>query len=133
MLNACMHQDIKLENELSPRKDDDCASCVSSDSRRCTTISCVATSCKPACCKLNSVPCFVVAPQVRNLQPQGVQSWWQPGHPGWAIYPVDSDHFMSTGVLDSLSVQTESISTPPPSGSPGTEGRSLLTGSRCLA
>lgn len=58
--------------------------------------------------------------QVRTLQPQGVQSWWQPGHPGWAIYPVDSDHFLSTGVLDSVSVNTESISAPPPSGSPGT-------------
>lgn len=57
--------------------------------------------------------------QVRTLQPQGVQSWWQPGHPGWAIYPVDSDHFLSTGVLDQVSVNTESISAPPPTGSPG--------------
>jgi hypothetical protein len=60
--------------------------------------------------------------QVRTLQPQGVQSWWQPGHPGWAIYPVDSDHFLSTGVLDSVSVNTESISAPPPSGSPAPSG-----------
>lgn len=57
--------------------------------------------------------------QVRALQPQGVASWWQPGHPGWAIYPVDSDHFMSTGALESLSVQNDSLSSPPPpSGSP---------------
>lgn len=60
--------------------------------------------------------------QVRTLQPQGVQSWWQPGHPGWAIYPVDSDHFLSTGVLDQVSVNTESISAPPPTGSPAPGG-----------
>ena len=53
------------------------------------------------------------------MQPQGVASWWQPGHPGWAIYPVDSDHFMSTGALDSLSVQNDSVAAPPQPGSPG--------------
>ena len=68
-----------------------------------------------------------VRAQVRTLQPQGVQSWWQPGHPGWAIYPVDSDHFLSTGVLDSVSVNTESISAPPPSGSPGTTRTAVLS------
>ena len=57
--------------------------------------------------------------QVRALQPQGVASWWQPGHPGWAIYPVDSDHFMSTGALDSLSVQNDSVAATPQPGSPG--------------
>lgn len=38
--------------------------------------------------------------QVRSLQPQAAASWWQGGHPGWAIYPVDSDQFLATGALD---------------------------------
>ncbi|KAL4859186.1 putative aldo-keto reductase 2 [Chlorella vulgaris] len=42
--------------------------------------------------------------QVRALQPQGVGAWWQQGHPGWAIYPVDSEQFLSTGALDSVSL-----------------------------
>jgi hypothetical protein len=59
------------------------------------------------------------AVQVRQLQPQAVASWWQPGHPGWAIYPVDSDQFMSTGALDSLNVQNEQPShTPSPGANP---------------
>ncbi|KAK9803602.1 hypothetical protein WJX72_004040 [[Myrmecia] bisecta] len=52
--------------------------------------------------------------QVRQLQPQAVASWWQPGHPGWAIYPVDSEQFMSSGSLDSVSVQHEHIVAPVP-------------------
>lgn len=28
------------------------------------------------------------------------------GHPGWAIYPVDSEQFMSTGALESVSLPT---------------------------
>ncbi len=52
--------------------------------------------------------------QVRRLNPQGVAAWWHGGHPGWAIYPVDSDHFMSTGVLDSLPVPTDDISSASP-------------------
>ncbi|KAH7619140.1 hypothetical protein Ndes2526B_g06092 [Nannochloris sp. 'desiccata'] len=38
--------------------------------------------------------------QVRALQPQAIAAWWQHGHPGWAIYPVDSDQFLATGSLD---------------------------------
>ena len=58
--------------------------------------------------------------QVRQLQPQAVASWWQPGHPGWAIYPVDSEQFMSTGALDNVSVPNEStLVAPPPPDSPG--------------
>lgn len=38
--------------------------------------------------------------QVRALQPQAAAAWWQYGHPGWAIYPVDSDQFLATGALD---------------------------------
>ena len=49
---------------------------------------------------------------MRQLQPQAVASWWQPGHPGWAIYPIDSDQFMATGALDSLNILNE----PPTSG-----------------
>ena len=41
-------------------------------------------------------------------------SWWQPGHPGWAIYPVDSEQFMSTGALESVSVPNEQIVAPQP-------------------
>ena len=52
--------------------------------------------------------------QVRQLQPGAVASWWQPGHPGWAIYPVDSEQFMSTGALESVSVPNEQILAPPP-------------------
>lgn len=58
--------------------------------------------------------------QVRQLQPQAVASWWQPGHPGWAIYPVDSEQFMSTGALDNVSVPSDStLVAPPPPDSPG--------------
>lgn len=42
--------------------------------------------------------------QVRALQPQAVAAWWQAGHPGWAIYPVDSEHFLTTGALDNVSL-----------------------------
>lgn len=52
--------------------------------------------------------------QVRQLQPGAVASWWQPGHPGWAIYPVDSEQFMSTGALESVSVPNEQIVAPQP-------------------
>lgn len=38
--------------------------------------------------------------QVRALQPKAAAAWWQYGHPGWAIYPVDSDQFLATGALD---------------------------------
>lgn len=26
-------------------------------------------------------------------------AWWQPGHPGWAIHPADSERFAATGEL----------------------------------
>lgn len=42
--------------------------------------------------------------QVRQLQPQAVSAWWQQGHPGWAIYPVDSEQFLATGTLDSAAL-----------------------------
>jgi len=38
--------------------------------------------------------------QVRQLQPGAVASWWQQGHPGWAIYPIDSEQFMASGALE---------------------------------
>ena len=40
--------------------------------------------------------------QVRRLQPRAEAAWWQPGHPGWAIYPVDSDQFLSSGTLETM-------------------------------
>ncbi len=30
---------------------------------------------------------------VHRLQPQAAHSWWLPGHPGWAIFPMDSEQF----------------------------------------
>ena len=30
----------------------------------------------------------------RRLQRQAALAWWRPGHPGWAIWPVDTEHFM---------------------------------------
>jgi len=42
--------------------------------------------------------------RVRNLQPKAISAWWQHGHPGWAIYPVDSDQFLATGALDLASL-----------------------------
>uniref|UniRef100_A0A1D1ZYM3 CSE family protein n=1 Tax=Auxenochlorella protothecoides TaxID=3075 RepID=A0A1D1ZYM3_AUXPR len=42
--------------------------------------------------------------QVRALQPAAVAAWWQGGHPGWAIYPVDSEQFLATGALDSVAL-----------------------------
>ncbi|CAL5229988.1 g13422 [Coccomyxa viridis] len=63
--------------------------------------------------------------QVRQLQPGAVASWWQPGHPGWAIYPVDSEQFMSTGALENVNVTNEQIVAPLPMGSvPGNSGGS---------
>lgn len=53
--------------------------------------------------------------QVRQLQPSAVGSWWQGGHPGWAIYPVDSEQFISTGALDSVNIQPEQFVGRPPS------------------
>lgn len=31
---------------------------------------------------------------LRHMQPQAVAAWWAPGHPGWAIFPMDSDAFL---------------------------------------
>ena len=31
--------------------------------------------------------------QLRKLQSEAASAWWQQGHPGWAIWPVDSDAF----------------------------------------
>lgn len=42
--------------------------------------------------------------QVRALQPQALAAWWQQGHPGWAIYPVDSEQFLSTGALEGINL-----------------------------
>ena len=55
--------------------------------------------------------------QVRALQPQAVTAWWQQGHPGWAIYPVDSEQFLATGTLDSVTLPLpgEAGYTAPPS------------------
>lgn len=31
---------------------------------------------------------------IKRLQKQAAIHWWQPGHPGWAIWPVDTQHFL---------------------------------------
>lgn len=30
-----------------------------------------------------------------DLKNRAILSWWQPGHPGWAIYPQDTDNFLA--------------------------------------
>ncbi len=71
---------------------------------------------------------------MRQLQPQAVASWWQPGHPGWAIYPVDSEQFMSTGALDNVSVPNDStLVAPTPPDSPGDFAGSFDVGVIALA
>lgn len=75
---------------------------------------------------------LLVRGQVRQLQPGAVASWWQPGHPGWAIYPVDSEQFMSTGALDSVSVPNEQIVAPQPQMG-GDNPTILLTHSFCYS
>ena len=55
----------------------------------------------PPCSCPPALPPFA---QVRQLQPQAVAAWWQQGHPGWAIYPVDSEQFLATGTLDSAAL-----------------------------
>lgn len=31
---------------------------------------------------------------IKKLQKQATSCWWQPGHPGWAIWPVDTQTFL---------------------------------------
>lgn len=31
---------------------------------------------------------------VQQLQAAAADDWWRPGHPGWAIWPADSEHFL---------------------------------------
>ena len=31
---------------------------------------------------------------IKKLQKRATALWWQAGHPGWAIWPVDTQHFM---------------------------------------
>ncbi len=42
---------------------------------------------------------------LRHMQPQAVAAWWAPGHPGWAIFPMDSDAFLQVG-RDGRSMRT---------------------------
>jgi hypothetical protein len=51
--------------------------------------------------------------QVRALQPRAAEAWWQPGHPGWAIYPVDSEQFLSSGTLEPAAVAGSIMALPP--------------------
>lgn len=51
---------------------------------------------------------------MRSLQPQAVAAWWQAGHPGWAIYPVDSEQFLTTGALENVSLPLPNDAGVPP-------------------
>ena len=31
---------------------------------------------------------------IKKLQKRASICWWQPGHPGWAVWPVDTQHFL---------------------------------------
>ena len=64
--------------------------------------------------------------QVRQLQPQGVACWWQPGHSGWAIYPVDSESFVNTGTLESTQQSDQTRVTAPVPSSMGEPERRQL-------
>lgn len=52
---------------------------------------------------IHDVPTIATQPlgitQALDLKPQAVTAWWQPGHPGWAIHPADSERFAATGEL----------------------------------
>ena len=70
--------------------------------------------------------CTSLLSQVRQLQPQGVACWWQPGHSGWAIYPVDSESFVNTGTLDSTQQSDQTRVTAPVPSSMGEPERRQL-------
>jgi hypothetical protein len=44
---------------------------------------------------------------IKKLQRKATALWWQPGHPGWAIWPVDTHQFMQD-------MSTPVRTTPPP-------------------
>ncbi|KAK9790768.1 hypothetical protein WJX73_001816 [Symbiochloris irregularis] len=50
---------------------------------------------------------------LRKLQREASLSWWQPGHPGWAIWPVDSDSFMK-GAQAQGPERLPKLDSPPP-------------------
>ncbi len=31
---------------------------------------------------------------MRHLQPQAIAAWWDSGHVGWTIFPMDSEQFL---------------------------------------
>ena len=54
--------------------------------------------------------------QVQQLQGQAQDDWWLPGHPGWAIWPADSDQFLRqvrhpacTGFREATSSETQCL------------------------
>ena len=60
---------------------------------------------------------------MRQLQPAAVNQWWDNAHPGWAIYPRDSEGFLSN-VADPMQAHEQIVAPMPPSSSdnsyPGT-------------
>ena len=52
--------------------------------------------------------------QVRQLQPGAVNTWWDHGHPGWAIYPTESEQFMANA-LDPVHGHEQIVAPLPPS------------------
>jgi hypothetical protein len=41
-------------------------------------------------------PCVLQADLMRQMADRSAQCWWQPGHPGFAIAPLDSDRFLAS-------------------------------------
>lgn len=51
---------------------------------------------------------------VRQLQPRAADAWWEPGHPGWAIFPMDSEQFRQTRTLAIMNNWTPEPTNLPP-------------------
>lgn len=38
--------------------------------------------------------------QLHSYSAQMMSSWWRTGHPGWGVYPADTDSFVDKGIID---------------------------------
>jgi len=38
--------------------------------------------------------------QLHSFSAQMISSWWRTGHPGWGVYPADTDSFVDKGVIN---------------------------------
>ncbi|MCJ1422318.1 hypothetical protein MMC29_000198 [Sticta canariensis] len=46
---------------------------------------------------------------VSQLQAAAADDWWRPGHPGWAIWPADSEHFLRQVLAHSRQIDCNSM------------------------